>query len=243
MGEYTLELRDVMRLCDIEALALSDYPIWSEGHRKTLNGKILDHYYYHEIAHETADQFIRRLRTRMREIMPYYCEYAKTLPDADIMLTDMDMGSTSETTAHGESGSDSRTTRTETSAQTTSQATGTTSKSRAVNSETPQARLAGHADYATSAADTASSGDSKSTGSQDTRNSGDDKSVVAAQSDDRSSSKTATKGRGRPAAELIAGWRAVIANVDMMVVDELAPLFLQVWGLDSDFTGKYPTYW
>lgn len=243
MGEYTLELREIVKSVDVAGLALADYPIWDEKHRAELNGKIIDHYWYHEIAHETADQFIRRLRTKMREIMPYYCEYAKTLPDAAVMMTDADMTVTADADMSSRSGSDSRSTRADSSEQITSQRTDTTSKTRAVNSETPQARLAGNADYATSAVDNNSAGDSISSGSQKSSSTGDDKNVTASTADDKTHSVTRTHGRGRPAAEMIAAWRATIANIDMMIVEDLSGLFLSVWGLDSTSTDRYPTYW
>ena len=243
MGDYTLELREVMHDTDVAGLALADYPIWDETHRDALNGKILDHYYYHEIAHETVDQFIRRLRTKMREIMPYYCEYAKTLPNADIMMADVDVTVASDGRASNRSGVDSRTTTKNESSQESTSNTDTGSKTRAVNSETPQSRLAGNADYATSAVDTHSSGDSRATGSQKNVGTGDNRTNTASTGEDETHNITRTTGRGRPAAELIAAWRATIANIDMMIIGELDGLFLSVWGLDSSFTDRYPTYW
>ena len=44
MGDYTLELREIVHVCDVAGLALADYPIWDETHRAELNGKIIDHY-------------------------------------------------------------------------------------------------------------------------------------------------------------------------------------------------------
>ena len=243
MGEYTLELREVVKVCDVAGLALSDYPIWDETHRAALNGKIIDHYWYHEIAHETADQFIRRLRTKMAEIMPYYCEYAKTLPNADIMMGDVDVTVASDGRATNKSGLDSRTTTRDESSQESASSTDTGSKTRAVNSEAPQSRLAGNADYATSAVDTNSSGDSRATGTQKNTGTGDNRTNTASTGEDETHNITRTTGRGRPAAELIAAWRATIANIDMMIIGELDGLFLSVWGLDSTFTDRYPTYW
>lgn len=243
MGEYTLELREVVKICDVAGLALSDYPIWDEKHRDTLNTRIIEHYWYHEIAHESVDQFIRRLRTKMREIMPYYCEYARTLPDADIMMGDVDVTVASDGRATNKSGMDSRTTTRDESSQESASSTDTGSKTRAVNSEAPQSRLAGNADYATSAVDTNSSGDSRATGTQKNVGTGDNRTNAASTGEDETHNITRTTGRGRPAAELIAAWRATIANIDMMIVEALSGLFLSVWGLDAPFTDRYPTYW
>lgn len=243
MGEYTLELREVVKGCDVAVLALSDYPIWDEKHRAALNTRIIEHYWYHEIAHETADQFIRRLRTKMCEIMPYYCEYAHTLPDAEIMMADIDMTVASDGRATNKTGLDSRTTTRDESSQESASRTDTGSKTRAVNSEAPQSRLAGNADYATSAVDTNSSGDSRANGTQKNTGTSDNRTNTASTDEDETHNITRTTGRGRPAAELIAAWRATIANIDMMIVEDLSGLFLSVWGLDSTFTDRYPTYW
>ena len=50
----------------------TDYPIFDENYRATLETKILKHYYFREIGLETAALFKHFLRTRMGEIMPYY---------------------------------------------------------------------------------------------------------------------------------------------------------------------------
>ena len=53
-------------------LGLSDYPIFDETHRSTLNNKIIRHYYFQEISSETLAQFKWRLRDAMCLIMPRY---------------------------------------------------------------------------------------------------------------------------------------------------------------------------
>ncbi len=70
MSKYTIELRELVGRG--YGLALSDYPIFDERHRASLNQKIIDHYYFREIGFETADRFNFALRRKMAEIMPYY---------------------------------------------------------------------------------------------------------------------------------------------------------------------------
>ena len=55
-----------------EYLGLSDYPIFDETYRQTLNDKIIRHFYFREIGFETAAQFAFYVRNRMHEQMPYY---------------------------------------------------------------------------------------------------------------------------------------------------------------------------
>ena len=51
---------------------VGDYPIFDENYRKTLNCKIIKHYYTREIGFETVGLFRLKLNTMMNEIMPYY---------------------------------------------------------------------------------------------------------------------------------------------------------------------------
>lgn len=49
-----------------------DYPIFDENYRKTLETKILRHYYTREICCETVGLWKQMLSTKMNEIMPYF---------------------------------------------------------------------------------------------------------------------------------------------------------------------------
>lgn len=61
---------------------MGDYPIWDEGYRNVLNKKILDHFHFDEIAHETPDRWGFRVKTKLNEIMPYYNQlYNSTVLD------------------------------------------------------------------------------------------------------------------------------------------------------------------
>lgn len=87
MSKYTTELRFIVeqgltsRMVDnIEAnwpliysdIGLNDYPIFDEGYRETLNGKIIRHYYTREIGAETVGRWRMFVRDAMFLIMPYY---------------------------------------------------------------------------------------------------------------------------------------------------------------------------
>ena len=76
MSKYTTELRYL-----IESgfdIGLKDYPIFDENYREPLNRKIINHYYFREIAFETAELFKRYLNNTMNEIMPYYNQLFKS---------------------------------------------------------------------------------------------------------------------------------------------------------------------
>ena len=49
-----------------------DYPIFDETYKPDLESKIINHFYTQEIGQETVGLFKHRLKTKMREIMPYY---------------------------------------------------------------------------------------------------------------------------------------------------------------------------
>ena len=49
-----------------------DTALYDPAYAPVLYKKILRHYYYDEIAHETTGQFIMRLNTKLDEILPYY---------------------------------------------------------------------------------------------------------------------------------------------------------------------------
>lgn len=76
LSKYTTELRYLIE--NNFDLGLKDYPIFDENYRKTLNNKIINHYYFREIGFETAELFKRYLNTTLNEIMPFYNQLYKS---------------------------------------------------------------------------------------------------------------------------------------------------------------------
>ena len=232
MADFTIELRNVVDLVGSDHVGLSDYPIFDEQYREFLNAKIIDHYYYREIGLETVDMFIRQLRTKMWEIMPYYNKWYQA---EDIMaginpLSTQDMHSKGSAQSHSSSSSKQKR-----SEKSSNLIKGTTSsKARTVDSETPQTMLSGNQDYATAARDNHSNGDSTN-------------DVHSAGSADSSSDNSATAGSGNEthswgysghAPALVDAWRSTFANIDMMVIDELETLFMGIYSSNDGFTGR-----
>lgn len=96
MSDYTTQLRficesyagrndsapasdvdEVIRLARPKIFNFS-YPIFDEAYRPELEEKILQHYYTQEIGLETVGLWKLKLRTKMREIMPYYNQLYKS---------------------------------------------------------------------------------------------------------------------------------------------------------------------
>jgi len=232
VADFTIELRNVVDMVGPDHIGLSDYPIFDEQYREFLNAKIIDHYYYREIGLETVDMFIRQLRTKMAEIMPYYNRWYR----AEDMMADInplstqDMHSTGSVNSHASSSMKQR--HGEESSNIIKSASST--KARTVDSETPQTMLAGNQDYATAARDNHSSGDSlndvKSDGSSET--SADTTNTAG------SGNESHTWGYAGHAPALIDAWRSTFANIDMMVIDELEPLFMGIYSSNDGFTGR-----
>lgn len=215
MATYTMELRNLVARHDI---GLRDYPIFDEGHRLPLNKKIVDHYLFREIGHETSDLFIFALNRKMNEIMPYYNQiYLSERLKFDPLLT-IDIHSMSESSSTSEQTTDSNSTNSAT----------TDNKSRSVASDTPQTQLSGDGDYASSLTDSTAESTVSGEGSDAATASG----VVSA------SDNGATRGRQGSAGSLLVEWRAAMLNVDMAVVGELGELFMGVWN-NGDIESSY----
>lgn len=76
MARYTTELYKLVN--GGVDIGLNDYPIFDETYRKTLNEKIINHYYFEEIGQETPFKFRHYFRTAMHEIMPFYNQLYKS---------------------------------------------------------------------------------------------------------------------------------------------------------------------
>lgn len=213
-----------LRLKDVDAITkghwgLDNYEIFDESYREKLNSRIKREFWLNEIAHETVDIFIWRLELRMDLIMPRY----NRMYLAELQNTDpLDGGASSNRTRQwGDSSNDG----TNTSA---SNGTGSgSSKGRTVASDTPQTRLAGNGDYASSLSDATSENSNKSTstssGSTNSRS----------HYDNNQSSESSQRGSK---AQMIAQYRQTLINVDNFVIEELRDLFLGVWDLDHPLT-------
>lgn len=226
MANFTIELHKVLRLrgAVLETngdlvggdIGLSDYPIYSEDHRDTLNRKIINRYLNREIGMESIEMFVHALKRRMHEIMPAYNElYLTTLTTIDPLKT-IDMRTVTEAKKVSES---------ETSGTgSTSQQSG--AKSRNVNQDFPQFALAGDADYATNAADSNATNEASGTTAQTENGRGQDEDT----------GESHTTGYQGSQADLIIRARAAIVNVDLAIVEELNDLFMLVWDNGTEWS-------
>ena len=219
MAVATIMLRDVVRLTN-DHIGLDEYPIFDESYRKTLNDRIKRTYWLQEIAHETVDIFVWRLSLKMDLIMPRY----NRMYLAETQNTDPLDGNRH----YNMTGQDGTSQNTGTNRQSSTGTGENTSKGRTVGSDTPQTRLAGDGDYATSISDASTSGTSTSKN--------DSSSNSSSNSSYNNNQHSESWGYSGSKARAIADYRGTLLNVDDLVIAELSDLFLGLWDDDSPHT-------
>ena len=92
MAKYTITIKTLIdNNFDFQ---MTNYPIFDENYRETLNHNILYHYYENEIGFETAPLFRFYLNQKLNEIMPYYNELYKVqkkLIDDNLLLNNVNL--------------------------------------------------------------------------------------------------------------------------------------------------------
>jgi hypothetical protein len=227
MSTFTIPLKKVI---DIGGnIGLSEYPLFDEEYRDTLNKKIIAHYWNREIGQETISMFTFAMVRKMNEIMPYYNQLYQTLA-----LT-IDPFITFRQTTTSETSGDSTSKANDTSAA--MNVATTDSKARAVGSDTPQTQLSGDEDYATSIQDSTSRSDTD--GNSETTS-------VSEQNASQTGMMTSTaEGFSGSRSALLMAYRETFLNVDMSVIEELDELFMQVWSTGEEMFGHhwgFPSY-
>lgn len=219
MASFTSRLKDLIDRDGNNpyvAVGLDKYEIFDEDYRAVLNDKIIAHYLNEEIGHETDSMFRQSMRSRMELEMPYFNGLYETLQHDYDPLASVDYTSTtdttqeSNTTAHGNSTSESD----------------SESSSESRNYQYPQQQLNSDGKYMTSAGQADSTSGSTSGGDETSES-----DVLAS-----GTSSNRIKGRQSSAQSLILAQRETLLNVDGMVVDAVADLFMGIWTTGQAFT-------
>lgn len=228
MSKYTTQIRWIVEQAEKDAqggynpgsyteasyrrLGLMDYPIFDEEHRKVLNDKIIDTYYFREIGFETAAQFAWYMHTRMETIMPYYNQLYESEGLITDPLKDVDM-------EYREIWSEER--NAETKAQ--SEYSGS-SDSRNVYSDTPMSMLKNsgspsveNLDYATNVT------------YDDAEDSNEASSMGTTKNDDSGNRTRTESGHRQNQSDLLEKYRSTFLNIDARIIEELSDLFMGVW--------------
>ena len=202
-------------------IGLGNWPEWKSGERYRLNDLIISHFYLNEIGAETADQFALYMRTKMNIIMPYYNKLYKALDEMTNPLSDyerkkdgwtLDKTTNEYDDTHRESWDENRE---------------NTSRNRNVYQDTPMSLLDSNQienlQYATNVDYDNGSNTGINTGSRDNAHQGQDTRTY----DDKYGERIV--GRNKSEAALMKEYLDMLQNLDQRVIDELEPLFMQLW--------------
>lgn len=191
---------------DWNKLGLGSYPIFAEGYREILNGKIVDEYFKREIGVETIDMFQLTMRRKMDQIMPYWNKIYETekIPYSALQTMDIHSLRDANVEENGEGVS------------LTKIASTTDTSGRAVTQQTPQTILQNNADYATGASD--SKGKSEA-------NSENDQESTSSNSTQSNEDNRVTGFQG-VSSDLVNRYRASLLNIDLQIMRDIETCFM-----------------
>lgn len=200
-----------------------DYPSFYTGEEKAaFEQKVIDHYYFREIGHETVGRFLHAFRTRIREIMPYYIQLYKSVEIMEGIkdpFGNVDVTETFEQTIEGQ--------HTDTEAGTASSTDTRTSNvnNQHIFANTPGGHIDNIDDHMSEASkDTTSTTDNADIGSQsEVERTGTNSQTVR-----HTFTKRGNQGVNTYAHDMIE-FRQSFINVDMQIINELNDLFLGVY--------------
>lgn len=247
MADYTLTLGNLIDrgFSTDEKLHLSSqyYPIFDEKYRAKLNEKIVAHYALREIGSETPQMFVFYLGRTMREQMDYFNQlYLSAQRKFDPFITS-DVWQTMDSTATNESSAKSTGTQSNKSQASSTSDTTADNSSMTFNSEFPQTRIDDFRQYATTASQTDSNGNTHTATTQDsTATASSESNNDYSHSSDKGNSTSHTSGTSGSQSQLLQDWRNTMLNIDMMVINSLEDLFLGMWGSGDNMTNVPQLY-
>lgn len=231
MSKYTVEIAELVNAFTSEQsekpiyeridLALPiifnfTYPIWNEEYRRTLERKIVMHYFKKEIGFETIGLWQLYLSERLNLIMPYYNKmYETTVIDYEITNDHNNLVSDSDTTT-------ATNTRTGTTENTNTNNVTDTVTGEQIDCNTPQARING-GDYASFITNNNNTNTQVATG-----NNVNTVSDTIENTNYKTHTHTET-GNNIPIADLVMKYRDTLINIDNLVIEELHDLFMMIY--------------
>lgn len=201
-----------------------DFPIFDENYRKVLETKIIRHYYTREIGSETVGLWKMRLETKLNEIMPYYNKlYNSELLEYNPLYTH---NLTRTIKKDGTSHSNVEGSKSERENGTTVGTENATN--RHLYSDTPQGSVVNleNETYLTNASKDINRNDSNI--AQDKTLTGTDNTISNGNTTDNYL-ETVVGYDGKDASEMLLKYRKTFLNIDMDIIRELEPLFMQLW--------------
>lgn len=263
MSKYTTQLRYICEQKagfsesqdDYNDVIMKAYPkivhpdtvLFDSKYKSVLYPKILRHYYFDEIAHETVGHFIMRLNTKLDEILPYYNDFYKSQLFEFNPFYDVDLYTEGN---REDNNTDNRTRTDALNSKRTDNLTGMRTDDLAAHSEfenwdldsdTPQGTIAdtdlknnaylSHAKKSTGEADSTNTGTvtNKNTGTQDTAYSGTQKNDTVIHNINEYAEHVYGKRSGLTYSSMLKEFRETFLNIDMMIIEELKNLFMLVY--------------
>ena len=245
-----------------------DYPIFDDEYRKTLETKILKHYYTQEIGFEVVGLWKLYLDEKLNLIMPYYNQlYQSALLKIEPLINiknetthnetasenNSQQNTTNDSSTENETNNQTVTdTKTSNSSESGTNTGSTTSENDnwTLSSDTPQGGLEGikSMEYLTNATENkgTSSVNVNGSDSSSSESSENGKNILVGERNKRGSkgsnfNSTASRNNaleyltinkgisGASESELLMKYRETFLNIDKMVINDLADLFMSVW--------------
>lgn len=222
------------------------FPIWSEDYRQKLEEKILLHYFNKEIGLETVGLWKLYLEERLNLIMPYYNQLYETIANKFDYLSDTNITETyvyqRKNTGTNSGTLDSTTTDdgndTFTSKQDQNGTENQTGNTHSLESDLPQANYA-NIDYGTKMVDGTQNNDISKNNSININSNNDTNNTTTVKQNTKTTLNTniddnydkTRKGAsgGRSLTEMMLEYRQSLINIDKMVIEELADLFMLIY--------------
>lgn len=218
--KYSIELREIVS-DPLFNLFDFDYPFYSEDLelKESFEDRFIEHYYFHEIGFETVARFKHALRSKLRDVMPYYAQLYKSELQAKGVnfLTNKDLR---EEFIREITGNNS-----------------TNIQSESESSSDVKSKTNSKISNLDNGVSSVSLHDGNLTGvsQDDTENSSTSKAESGSKtSNERNQTeKTVFVSQGNigitPTAHLLKSWRDVMINIQLQLIEEMNDLFMMVY--------------
>ena len=211
MSKYTIEVYSLLKDKNFKMFDF-DYDFYTDNQdiKQSFEAKFIDTYLFNEIGYETVARFKHFLKRKLNNIMPYYKQLYETelrTKDIDFMLN-KDLTETFERLVEGENISNVN-------------SNSTNSSNDKVKESYLEQGLA-NIDL-----------EHKLTGVTSNNTTIESNSISS--STDKNNNKETTKliSQGNigvtSSAELLEKWRKILINIDMLIIEECADLFMQIY--------------
>lgn len=220
MAKYTITIKTLIdNNFDFQ---MTNYPIFDESYRKTLNNNILNHYYENEIGFETAPLFRFYLNQKLNEIMPYYNELYKAqkkLIDENLLLNNVNLTENLQ-------GTNTNNTTTQSSSTSQSISNGT-SNNKNLFQDTPQGQIS-NTDIENQKWATNLTLDRNTTNNTINDTSSNNGSANVNATNEYIKTIVGNNG-GKFNIDLLNDIKDKLMNIDLMIINDLNELFMQIF--------------